>query len=187
MAIVKASAGNLHDLDLAYAVVPSDVIRGLKGDALAIYVHLINKPAEWIPRPKEIMRELAMGRRRYRAGKAELESAGLATDEVIRDESGKITDRILTIYALPTNHFTVETGMCPTGTVATAFRRTEKPSYGECAPIDKTEVLKKTDVIDGEEDIFSAVFQKTPSEGKKSTRERTIQEDLEDTSWAYEP
>lgn len=69
-------------------------------NALALWVYLITKPEDWIPRESQIREHFGWGHDRYRKAMTYLKENGYAERVVIRSEKGRITSKHLHIYAV---------------------------------------------------------------------------------------
>ena len=183
MPIKKTSPGQMTDCGKTYVAAPSETIALLtpSPDAMAIWLYLMDKPANWVPRQTEVKNALCLSRRRYRQAMQFMRDVGLIEEEIQRNDQGHITDNIMTVFAIKPRVPESVLSDAPRVPVTGA---PVLPTVGESAPINSTDYINSTDVKYGKK-ISVVEKDKKPSEMQnKSTRHRTLEEDLSDTSWA---
>ena len=158
MPIKKVASARLVKQQVPYETVSRELVQSITNPvALAIWVYLLTKPEDWIVRRAEILAHFdGLGRPRYEKAMRELREMGLVWTHVVQDEAGKITDSVMVVEALPT--------------VYTENRVPGKPAIRENRPLTDTEInYRYREYTKG-----------------KSTRSISMEEQLNDTSWAYE-
>src|SRR5690606_23809004 len=86
-----------------YTVVPNATLEdsGLSFKALGLLVYLLSKPDHWTVSREHLATTHTDGVDSIRSGLRELRSAGYVTDEIERDDSGRIAERSLVVHDFP--------------------------------------------------------------------------------------
>src|SRR5690606_4941332 len=74
---------------------------GLSFKALGLLVYLLSKPDHWTVSREHLATTHTDGVDSIRSGLRELRSAGYVTDEIERDDSGRIAERSLVVHDFP--------------------------------------------------------------------------------------
>jgi hypothetical protein len=171
--IHKKSAEELIGLCQTYDVVPRQSVQSIRNSAaLAIFTHLLTKPENWVIREQQIMDYFDdIGRRRYRAAIRELKSLGLIENRQIRDKkTGQLRGGSLELHVIPSPESNV---IAPSVTESNVIHQSDNPPCGERDPVKRQRLLKETESI-----------KKGKCRSQRS-RDRSLDDDLTDTSWAH--
>jgi len=103
MPIIKETSARLVKQKIPYEIFSRDVVQSITNPtALAIYAYLMTKPEGWIVRRQDIINHFdGLGRERYADAMRHLKELGLYWVANIQDSSGRITDRVVMIEAVP--------------------------------------------------------------------------------------
>jgi len=144
-----------------YTAFPTHILQRIDHlDALAVYVYLVSKPEDWIVRPNQVRKHFGFGVDRYQKAMRELRNIGLARDAYPQDGNGKQKGRQIIISSYP--HEPESEGM-------------ETPCDGVSNPLQKNPSITEE----------STVTKKRVEQVKRQrTRDRSLEDDLSDTSWA---
>ncbi|MEP4145602.1 MAG: hypothetical protein ABJL54_00195 [Halioglobus sp.] len=144
-----------------YTAFPTHILQSIDQiEALAVYAYLLSMPEDWTVRPKQVQEHFGIGVTRYRKAMRELRSIGLARDERPRKGRGQKNGRLIIISSYP--YEPEAEGM-------------ETPCDGESDSLQKNPSTTEESIV-----TKKRVGQAKP----QSTRERSLEDDLSDTSWA---
>jgi len=91
--IDKPDYDEIRRFGQTFTVVVNEVTDGMSANALAAYVYLMSKPADWTIRPADVRKRFGWGDFTWREVSKELRDAGVLFDRIDRDSSGKVVYR----------------------------------------------------------------------------------------------
>lgn len=100
MPVNKASATTLSKQRIAYEIIPRKTVEDIEENpiALAIWLHLIIKPEDWVISKTEIMNSLKISEHKYKAGMRYLHEKKLVSAEPKRDkQTGQVRGKTLKV------------------------------------------------------------------------------------------
>ena len=88
-----------HQREIPYEMLSRETITSIENPvALAVWVHLVAKPQDWVVRRNEIKERFKIGDIAYKKAIDELKSLGLFVVERVRDDKGHIVENLIHIY-----------------------------------------------------------------------------------------
>jgi len=174
MTIHKLTAKRCIDSGWGYEVTVRDCAQAIcHTTALAIYTYLLSKPPDWIIREAEILDHFQdLGRDRYRAGMRYLKSKGYIWKRPIVAEGGRMNGSTLELFAHPE--------MNPSQQISASSVSNRQDSE----PSEHTTYRKADDLHRPRLSTETEIIKNVKSKSSQSTRDRPIELDLTDTSWA---
>ena len=162
MPIRKETSARLVKQKIPYEIFSRDVIQSIENPiALAYYTYLLTKPENWIVRRKELMSHFGIGRKNHDKAMQYLKEIGCVWIMSVQDDKGKIRERLIMVEAMPSQ---------PKVSLSTSRLN---PQVGKRDHLEIQRLPKDTEILG-----------KSVKSVQKSTRKRSLEEDLTDTSWA---
>jgi hypothetical protein len=131
VAIHRTPVATVRSFGLHYTAITNEVLAKIETpDAMAVWVYLLSKSSDWIPRESDIMARWGFGRDRYLKAMKHLRQLGLVWTHTERDGGGRIVDTVLNVGSMP-----LEWASAIDSTVSQVARPTVEPTVGEPDPL----------------------------------------------------
>ncbi len=147
MPISKADAFTLRQTGIDYEIVPRESVNKIQNcEAMAVWLYLITRPANWTVRRTDLMKRFGWGRQRYTKAMNELKGLGLINVVQVRGTDGTMQGKVIWVH-----HHSNES------TEGLLNRPSVQPTYGS-TDLRSNRPLKETDINNKETDIKTIAF-----------------------------
>ena len=126
VAIHRTPVATVRSFGLHYTAITNEVMAKIETpDAMAVWVYLLSKSSDWIPREADIMARWGFGRERYLKAMKHLRQLGLVWTHTERDGGGRIVGNVVNVGSIP-----LEWASAIDSTVSQVSRLQDEPISG---------------------------------------------------------